>query len=140
MISLIIGTKGHGKTKKLISMVDEAVKTSLGNVVVVEKKANLGSNITTRARLVNTDSYRINGYSDFYGFLAGVCAGNYDVTDIFVDATFKIIGRDYNELVVFLKEVEFLSKESGAKFVFTISEDKEKLPAEIFDFCEEVKD
>ena len=140
MISLIIGTKGNGKTKKLISMVDEAVKTSLGNVVVIEKKANLGSNITTKARLVNTDSYKIEGIDGFYGFLAGVCAGNYDVTDIFVDATFKIIGRDYSELVTFLKEVEFLSKESDAKFVFTISEDKEKLPAEIFEFCEEVKD
>lgn len=138
MISLIIGTKGHGKTKRLISMVDDAVKTSLGNVVVIEKKANLGSNITTKARLVNTDSYKISGCSDFYGFLAGVCAGNYDVTDIFVDATFKIIGRDYSELVTFLKAVNFLSNESGAKFVFTISEDKEKLPAEIFEFCNEV--
>lgn len=136
MISLIVGTKGHGKTKKLISLVDEAVKTSLGNVVVIEKMPNLGSNITTKARLVNTDSYKVASVDSFYGFLAGVCAGNYDVTDIFVDATFKIIGRDYNELVKFLKCVTALSEESGAKFVFTISEEKANLPEEIFDFCE----
>lgn len=135
MISIIVGTKGNGKTKKLISLVDEAVKTSLGNVVVVEKEANLGSNITTRARLVNTDAYKIATVNGFYGFLAGICAGNYDVTDIFIDATLKIIGRDYLDLVYFLKRVQGLSEESGANFVFTISEDKDKLPAEVFEIC-----
>ena len=135
MISIIVGNKGHGKTKKLISMVDETVKTSLGNVVVIEKMPNLGSNITTKARLVNTDAYDIKSVNGFYGFLAGVCAGNYDVTHIFVDATLKIIGRDYDELVMLLKRIDLLSKESDADFILTISEDKEKLPAEIFDIC-----
>lgn len=134
MISLIVGTKGHGKTKKLIGMVDEAVNTSLGNVVVVEKTQNLGSNISTKARLVDTDSYNVDTVPEFFGFLSGICAGNYDVTDIFVDATLKIIGRNYDQLLVFLREIEKLSKSSDAKFVFTISEDKAKLPQEIFDF------
>ena len=133
MISIIVGNKGQGKTKKLISMVDEAVKTSLGNVVVIEKMPNLGSNITTKARLVNTDAYDIKSVNGFYGFLAGVCAGNYDVTHIFVDATLKIIGRDYDELVMLLKRIDLLSKESEADFILTISEDKDKLPAEIYD-------
>lgn len=135
MISIIVGTKGNGKTKKLINLVDKAVETSLGNVVVVEKAPNLGSNITTKARLVNTDSYKIGSVNGFYGFLAGICAGNYDVTDIFIDATLKIIGRDYLDLIYFLKRVDGLSKESNANFVFTISEDKENLPAEIFEIC-----
>ena len=135
MISIIVGNKGHGKTKKLISMVDETFKTSLGNVVVIEKMPNLGSNITTKARLVNTDAYDIKSVNGFYGFLAGVCAGNYDVTHIFVDATLKIIGRDYDELVMLLKRIDLLSKESDADFILTISEDKENLPAEIFDIC-----
>lgn len=135
MISIIVGSKGHGKTKKLISMVDEAVKTSLGNVVVIEKTPNLGSNITTKARLVNTDAYDIKSVNGFYGFLAGICAGNYDVTHIFVDATLKIIGRDYNDLITLFKRIEGLSKESDADFILTVSEDKDKLPAEIFEIC-----
>ena len=135
MISIIVGSKGHGKTKKLISMVDEAVKTSLGNVVVIEKTPNLGSNITTKARLVNTDAYDIKSVNGFYGFLAGICAGNYDVTHIFVDATLKIIGRDYNDLITLFKRIEGLSKESDADFILTVSEDKDKLPAEIFELC-----
>ena len=37
MIKLIVGNKGSGKTKRLIGMVNEAVTTSKGNVVCVEK-------------------------------------------------------------------------------------------------------
>ncbi len=135
MISLIIGTKGSGKTKYLIEAVSDAVKSSDGSVVVVEKNRNLGVNIASKARLVNTDSYDVKTVNGFYGFLAGICAGNYDLTDVFVDATLKIIGRDYKDLVTLLRRVEGLSKESGADFTFTISEDKNNLPAEIFDFC-----
>ena len=35
MIKLIVGNKGSGKTKRLIDMVNDAVKTSKGNVVCV---------------------------------------------------------------------------------------------------------
>ena len=37
MIKLIVGTKGSGKTKAMIDMINDSVKTSKGNVVVVEK-------------------------------------------------------------------------------------------------------
>ena len=36
MIKLIVGTKGSGKTKAMIDQINDAVKTSKGNVVVVE--------------------------------------------------------------------------------------------------------
>ena len=37
MVTLIIGKKGTGKTKKLINLAAEAVAASKGNVVVIEK-------------------------------------------------------------------------------------------------------
>ena len=37
MIRLIVGTKGSGKTKAMIDMINESVRTSKGSVVVVEK-------------------------------------------------------------------------------------------------------
>ena len=37
MVTLLIGKKGTGKTKKLISLANEAVAASTGNVVVIEK-------------------------------------------------------------------------------------------------------
>ena len=38
MVTLLIGKKGTGKTKKLISLANEAVAASTGNVVVIEKR------------------------------------------------------------------------------------------------------
>ena len=41
MIKLIVGHKGSGKTKTMIQMANDAVKTSNGNVVCVEKGIQL---------------------------------------------------------------------------------------------------
>ena len=38
------------------------------------------------------NSYAIKGFDAFYGFFAGLFAGNYDITEVFVDATFKVGG------------------------------------------------
>lgn len=138
MIKVIIGNKGHGKTKRLIELVNSCVENSDGNVVCVEKEPKLTYDVSSRARLLETDTYAIKGHKAFYGYLAGICAGNYDVTDILVDATFKIVGRDYNELIQFFDMLANLSEASDVNFYFTLSCDKEDLPVEVFDYCEEV--
>lgn len=90
MVTLLIGKKGTGKTKKLIALANEAVAASAGNVVVIEKGAKLTYDVTHKARLIDTEQYLIEGYDMLFGFISGICAGNYDVTDILVDSTFKI--------------------------------------------------
>ena len=131
MIKLIIGNKGSGKTKKLVELVNSCVENSDGNVVCVEKSPKLTYDISSKA-------YSINGCKAFYGFLAGICAGNYDVTDVLIDATFKIVGRDYSKLPQFFDMLSELSEATDVNFYFTISCDKEDLPVEIFDYCEEL--
>ena len=136
MIQLIIGNRGSGKTKKLIETVNAAVEKSNGNVVCVEQGPALKFDLTHKVRLVDTMVYGIAGYDAFYGLLAGICAGNYDVTDILVDATLRIGGRDYGALAGFLKRVAKLSAESDTRFVFTVSCDEVDLPDEVFAVAE----
>ena len=138
MISLIIGNKGSGKTKRLISLVDEAMERSDGCVVCIEKEPLLTYQINYRVRLIDTDHFGIGGYDQFFGFICGVCAGNHDITDILVDATLKIGGKDYEQLASFLEKVNKFCAESGTKITFTISADKEELPERIFEFCKEL--
>ena len=138
MIKLIIGNKGSGKTKKLVELVNSCVENSDGNVVCVEKSPKLTYDISSKERLLETETYSINGCKAFYGFLAGICAGNYDVTDVLIDATFKIVGRDYSKLPQFFDMLSELSEATDVNFYFTISCDKEDLPVEIFDYCEEL--
>ncbi|MBE6783273.1 MAG: hypothetical protein E7536_04615 [Ruminococcaceae bacterium] len=137
MVTLIIGHKGSGKTKKLIQAVNDAIESSNGNVVCIEQGTQLRTEVNYRARLVSANEYSIKGFDSFYGFLSGICAGDHDITDILIDATLRIGSRDYAELAIFLKKVEELAALTNKKFVFTVSADKEELPAEIFDYCKE---
>ena len=141
MISLIIGKKGTGKTKVLVQHVNDAVHVSSGNVVCVEKETKLTYDVNYRARLIATDVFAISGYDAFYGFFSGICAGDHDITDIFVDATYRIADdkdRAGEALAAFLKKVNELSKISGTKFTFTISSDLEDLPEAMFEYCEKI--
>ena len=138
MVKLIIGNKGSGKTKRLIELVNGAVEKSNGNVVCIEKERLLTYDVNYRARLIETDHYKVSGYDAFYGFLCGVIAGDHDITDILVDATLKIGGRDYEALASFLEKVSELSKLSEQDITFTVSCDESDLPERIFTFCEKI--
>ena len=138
MVTLIIGKKGSGKTKKLIQLANEAVEKSSGNVVVVEKGAGLTYDVTHRARLIDTDVYGIKGYDMLLGFIIGICAGNYDVTDIFVDSTFKIAPEGVEGIEEFITKVDALSKESDAHITFLVSSDEAELPSGLKAVCEEI--
>ena len=92
MLKLMIGVKGTGKTKTLIEKVNTAAATSHGDVVCLEKGTQLRFDIKSKVRLVNTEEYLINDAEALYGFVAGILASNYDVTDLFVDNTLKICG------------------------------------------------
>ncbi len=136
MVKLILGHKGAGKTKKLIELVNAAVENSNGNVVCIEKESALTYDITHRCRLTATDNYKVSGYDAYYGFLCGIFAGDHDITDVFADATLRIGGRNYDELADFLLKVSDLSKMEEKDVVFTVSADKEEIPAKVFEVCE----
>lgn len=133
MIKLIIGKKGSGKTKHLIEAVKDAAEKSNGNVVCIEKGPVLTYDIPSSVRLVNTENYAISGYDAFFGFISGICAGNYDLTDLFIDATLRIGGRDYNEFSEFIKRIKTLCEYNDVKITFTVSCDESELPASVFE-------
>lgn len=121
MIKLIIGTKGTGKTKALIEMVNTALNTTKGSVVCIEKGDKLKFDIKYQCRLIDTDEYLITDGQSLYGFIAGILASNHDVTDIFVDSALKICQQDPASFDYFLKEVDALLKTHNVNCVITSS-------------------
>ena len=138
MVTLLIGKKGAGKTKKLIALANEAVAASSGNVVVIEKGAKLTYDVTHKARLIDTDQYAVTGYDMLFGFISGICAGNYDVTDILVDSTFKIAPEALAGLESFTKKLQTLSETCSTNIVLLISADEADVPESINAVCEKV--
>ena len=120
MIKLIVGTKGSGKTKAMIDQINDAVKTSKGNVVVVEKGMKLTYDIAPAARLIEM----------LYGFVAGLLASNYDITDLYIDGILKVLNHDINRLGVVLDEMAAIAGDS-VKVTVTVSADEAALPHDV---------
>lgn len=135
MVKLIVGNKGTGKTKTLIRMVEEASKVSKGNVVCIERGDSLKFGLNYSIRLIDIKEYQISGAEAYYGFISGLMAGNYDITEIFGDATFKILcGKDIKDpeaLAAFVEKLDALTKDSEVTITFTVSCDATDLPERV---------
>ncbi|MFV0497082.1 MAG: ATP-binding protein [Candidatus Fimivivens sp.] len=131
MIKLIVGNKGSGKTKAMIQMANEALKTSNGNVVCIEKGIHLNYDLNYQVRLVDVDQYGISDYDALYGFFCGLMAGNYDITDIFCDATFRICGKNQEQFTDMIDKLHKLTSTNGLTIVFTVSCAAEELDERI---------
>lgn len=134
MVTLILGKKGSGKTKKLMDLCNTAIAQTKGNVVFIEKDNTLTYDVSHQVRLVSAADYAVCGFDALYGFIAGMCAGNYDITDIFVDSTLKIGGADMAALENFVEKISKLD----VKMVLSVSADKAEIPAHIAEIAEEI--
>ena len=128
MIKLIVGKKGSGKTKILVEMVNAAAKTTDGNIVCVEKKPKLTYDLDHSVRLLEADAYGISGFDAFYGYVAGLLSGNYDITEIYVDSILKICGQDLDALGNFFDKINPIAEAANTKLIFTVSADESELP------------
>ena len=126
MVKLIAGKKGAGKTKVLIEAIHAAEKESKGNVVAIQFGSSLNIDIYHKIRLINIEDYKINDYDDMYGFIAGMLASNYDITDIFIDGTLRIVGRDLEKVGKMLERVSAITE--NVTVTLTISAQAEDFP------------
>ena len=129
MIKLIVGPKGAGKAKTMIEMINAAVKTTEGNIVVIEKSMKLTTDINHAARLLDVDEYGIQGADMLYGFVAGVLAGNYDITELFLDGLLKIVDHDMDAAAALLARLDAITKD--VEVIVTVSSAEDALPDSI---------
>ena len=132
MVKIITGNKGSGKTKILIEAIHDAEKKSNGNVVAIQKGSSLNTDITYKVRLVNIEDYAVEGMDAFYGFIAGILSSDHDCTDIFVDATLKITGRDYTKLGEMFDKLAKITPNTTV--TLTVSADNDELPESVKKF------
>lgn len=132
MIKIIIGLKGSGKTKTLVNMVQDALKSGNGDVVVIEKERNLTYDIPYQARLIDAGAYGLGGYEFLKGFISGLHSGNYDITNVFVDNLLKLVNeKEPRALAEFVDWLDKFSQRENVNFVLSISADRGSAPESI---------
>ena len=130
MMKLIVGSKGSGKTKKMIEMINESATTTPGNIVCIEKSMKLTYDVSHAVRLIDVDEYKISGYEMLYGFIAGVLAGNYDIVEVYLDGVLKIGNHDLAGLGGMLAKLDAIAGDN-IKVVVTVSSDEADLPEDV---------
>ena len=129
MIHVIMGLKGSGKTKKMIDGINAAVAEAHGDVVCIEYGKKLTYDISYKVRLVDSKEYGINSPEMLKGFLSGLHAGNFDITNVFIDNLYKTIGADKAAGEDFIVWCAKFAADNNMEITITISED----PAEASD-------
>lgn len=122
MVEYITGINGIGKTRIMAEAAVATSQTSGGNVIYVDCTDKLNIGLPRSIRLINAAEYQIDSISALSGFLMGLCASDYDLTDIFVDSALDIFIRNKDEINEFLKIITNASKSTGVNFHFSISD------------------
>ena len=123
MIQVIMGLKGSGKTKKLIDAINTAIASAQGDVVCIEYGNKLTYDVNYRVRLVNAKEYGIDNIDKMKGLLSGLHAGNFDITNVYIDNLYKSIGSDRATGEAFIAWCAEFAKANNMNITMTVSDD-----------------
>ena len=126
MIKIFAGLKGSGKTKNLIELVNAAQEATSGCVVCIEKGTKLIHEINNKTRLVDISEYSVDTAEKLYGFVCGILASNYDISDLFIDSAFKICCDSVSGFEEFVRKV--LPLLDDVNLTVTASIEPERIP------------
>ncbi len=130
MVELLIGKKGTGKTKALIESVNNASAVAKGNVVFISDDTSRNMyDIKSKIRMADTSEFDIEAYNEFFGFICGIVSRDFDITNIFIDGIFRIVGTtELDGFEEFLNRLEVMSAKFNIQFVISVSIDVDAAP------------
>jgi Tfp pilus assembly ATPase PilU len=130
MVRLVVGKMGSGKTKTMIDSVNKTAKEAKGLVVCIERGDKLRFDICNAVRLIDSTEFDIKGFQVMRGFITGLYACNFDITDIFVDSLHKVADiTDIAELEKFMRWTQDFNKQNGVNFTISVGISEDKLTA-----------
>ncbi|MDE6294205.1 MAG: hypothetical protein K2L88_06265 [Clostridiales bacterium] len=120
MISVIYGSKGTGKTKRVMDAANAAAEKASGQVMfITDNNGSLGLN--PNIRFVNVADYGVRNTYELSGFLKGMLATNFDIQYVFIDGLNRLLAVDPEALKPIFDTME---KFADSEFTATVSADK----------------
>lgn len=133
MIGFVCGIAGSGKTRRMVDMANAILNDSLGKIVFIDEGCDRMFDLKHAIRLVDVGEYNVRKNDEFYGFVAGIMAGDFDIHTIFVDSFLKFMDGSLTELLPLLERLEALSEAHKVKLILSISAEEDAVPAFIRD-------
>lgn len=128
MVKLLIGHKGTGKTKQMITLANEQVEHSDGSIIFINKNARLTYDLKYRIRVVCMEDFEhITNADEYIGFLYGIISSDHDIETIYIDSILKHADFSLGDIPEFLERLSDISKNYGMDFVVSLSAEKEEM-------------
>ncbi len=128
MIQIIYGSKGSGKTKKIIDQANSSIAKELGDIVFITDTSRYIREIKYQIRFTNSKESNIKTEDGLIGFIQGMIEANYDIRLFFIDGIARMIGKELAEMQSFFERLTAIAQKTEATFVLTISADYENIP------------
>lgn len=131
MVELIVGKEGKGKTKQLLSRVNEEIKTASGNIVFLDRNDKHMFELNNKVRLVNVADYEFTNSSEFIGFVCGILSQDHDIEKMYIDAIMKVAKLEKSDLTAVVKRLELIGKKFNVQFTASVTLDASELDDEL---------
>lgn len=128
MINIIFGSKGSGKTKKIIDMANESIAKHLGDIVFIADTSRYVHDIKYQIRFTNTKESSVVGEDGLIGFIQGMLEANYDIRYMYIDGAARMTGKELADMESFYTRLEKISDKTEVTFTLTVSADYDTLP------------
>lgn len=128
MVQLIVGAKGKGKTKVLLTKAAEAIKSANGSVVYIDKSAQHMYELSNKIRLINISNFPVNSEDGYIGFLSGVISQDHDLEYLFLDGFLNVANLVGADISGAIEKIAALSNTYGVNVVVSVSMDESVLP------------
>ena len=137
MIRYILGAKGAGKTKWLIDHANEDHEGGNGNIAFVEVDDDHIFSLDYNVRLINATEYNLTNLDEFYGFLSGMFAMDYDLEKVYVDGMYKVMDLSIEDLKDLANRLETLGMENRQIYI-NVNYVEADFPEELKEYAQEV--
>ena len=128
MVQLIVGAKGKGKTKELLTKAAEAIKVANGSVVYIDRSSQHMYELSNRIRLINISNFPVNSEDSYIGFISGVISQDHDLEYIFLDGFLSVANLHGADISGAIDKIAALGEQYGVNFVISVSMDEHDLP------------
>ena len=141
MIRVILGDKGSGKTKRLIDITNDALKSEHGNILFIDDDKRYMYDLRHEIRFVDASEYPV-AYkcqaNEFLAFLCGMLSADFDLSMISVDAFKKLVKTPLEdpEMESFFEKLERVSEAHHCKFVLSVSATEDEVPEYVRKYAE----
>lgn len=131
MIQVIYGKRGSGKSKKMVSLANDKVKATNGNVVFVDDDSRAIHELDREIRFIDAQEYGLMDYRSIYGFLCGIIATNYDVTAIFVDGLLNAMDKKSESAEKIFEKLQLFSETNSIDLYIAMHDEGELAVSEL---------